>query len=167
MPPAAQDPSGPASLVLAGLVLIAAGFLGWRQSRDARDRPADLSPADARHFRRQDLRRIVGTIVLAAIAIGLGIGGRLPTRVAGRANLLFVQVWSAITFLIVALLALALIDWFSIRAYARRHRQRLTREGLAIVEAELRVRMEEMRQAEGRVGPDAHHGPNGKPRPSL
>lgn len=165
MPPAAQDPSGPASLVLAGLILIAAGFLGWRQFCDANDRPADLSPADARHFRRQDLRRLVGTVVLAAIAIGLGVGGRLPTRVAGRANLAFVQVWSSIIFLIVALLALALIDWFSTRAYDRRHRQRLTREGLAIVEAELRVRMEEMRRAEGRGGLDGQCGPNGKPRP--
>ena len=160
MPPApAPDASGPASIVLAVLVLAAAGFLGWRQWRDFRSRPAGLSPKDESHFARQDLRRLLGTICLALIAVALIVGGRMPARVNGRANQEFIQIWSGILALMVILVLLALLDWISTRLYARRHRQRLADEGLSIVEAELRVRVA-IRRAQLR-----ERGSNGHPTP--
>jgi hypothetical protein len=147
MPPAAApDASGPASLVLSGLILFAAAFLGWWQWRDYRSRPRQLSPLDENHFVRQDIRRLLGTIILVLLSLAIGIGGQLPPQVGGAANNKFIQIWSGVAFLIVALLFLALLDWFSTRLYARRHRQRLTKEGLAIVEAELRIKTELQRK---------------------
>lgn len=156
MPPApAADATGPASLVLAAFVLATAAFLAWRQWRDYAGRSPDLSRRDESHFARQDLRRVLGTIVLGLVAVGLALGGRMPAVVNGRANLKFVQVWSAVALLIVVLLVLALLDWVSTRLYARRHRQRLTDEGLSIVEAELKIRLARRRE---RL---REHGPNG------
>jgi Flp pilus assembly protein TadB len=159
MPPAAApDATGPASLVLSGLILVAAAFLGWRQWRDYRSRTRQLSPLDENHFVRQDIRRLLGTIILVLVSLATGIGGQMPAKVGGQANVKFVQIWSGVAFLIVALLFLALLDWLSTRLYARRHRQRLTKEGLAIVEAELRIkteiqrRQEELNQEEGSNG---------------
>lgn len=143
MPPAqapAPDATGPVSLVLAALVLLAAVFLGWRQWRDFRSRPHDLSPRDEGHFARQDVRRVLGTIVLGLIAAALAVGGSLPHVVNGRANQKFVYLWFGVALMMVVLLVLALLDWVSTRLYARRQRRRLTDEGLSIVEAELRVR---------------------------
>ena len=138
MPPA--DASEPASLVVAGLVLVSGLFLGWRQWREYQTRPKDLSQLDENHFGRQDIRRMLGTIVLLFIALGIVLGGRMPAKWGGQANLKFVQLWAGVAFLIVVLLILAMLDWFSTRLYARRHRQRLTNEGLSIVEAELRIK---------------------------
>jgi hypothetical protein len=149
MPPAAPDATGPASLILSGLILFAAAFLGWRQWRDYLSRPRQLSPLDENHFVRQDIRRLLGTIVLVLLSLAIGIGGQLPVKVGGVANVKFIQIWSGVAFLIVALLLLALLDWFATRLYARRHRQRLTREGLAIVEAELRIKAELLSRQEG------------------
>jgi hypothetical protein len=158
MPPApAADASGPVSLILAALVLVAAGFLGWRQWRDIRARPEELSPADEGHFARQDLRRLLGTIILVVLASALGVGGWMPDRVNGRANQRFVYLWFGIAAMMVVLLILALLDWLSTRLYARRQRRRLTHEGLAIVEDELRARLA-LQRAQRRAG-----GPNGHP----
>jgi hypothetical protein len=163
MPPAqAADATGPISLVLACLVLSAACFLAWKQRRDIRARPADLSPLDRNHFARQDLRRAVGTIVLVLLAVAIGFGGQMPHQVNGRANLKFIQIWAGVAFLIAVLLVLALLDWISTSLYFKRHRQILTHEGLSIIEAELRLKLEIERrrrdQFDGR-------GPNGFPHP--
>ena len=159
MPPAAPapDPSGPLSLVLGSLVLAAAAFLGWRQWRDVRSRPPGLSPRDESHFARQDLRRLLGTIVLGLIAVALFLGGWVPDRVNGRANQKFIYLWAGIALMMVVLLILALLDWISTRLYVRRQRRRLTDEGLSILEAEIRVR-EAIRRAQ--IG---EHEPNGHP----
>ncbi len=156
MPPA-PDASGPVSLVLAAIVLAAAAFLGWRQWRDYHARPADLSPRDESHFARQDLRRLLGTIILTLIAAALGVGGWIPDRLNGRANQKFIYLWSGIALMMVVLLVLAMLDWVSTRLYLRRQRRRLTDEGLSIVEAEIRVR-EAIRRAQRHAG-----GANGHP----
>ena len=158
MPPApAADASGPASLVLAALVLVAAAFLGWRQWRDYLARPAELSPLDESHFYRQDLRRLLGTIILTLIATALFVGAWMPDRVNGRANQKFIYLWSGIALMMVVLLVLATLDWLSTRLYLIRQRRKLTDEGLSIVEAELRVRLA-IRRAQLR-----ERGPNGYP----
>jgi hypothetical protein len=142
----APDASGPISLVLAALVISAAAFLGWRQWRDMRTRPAELSALDRNHFFRQDVRRLVGTIVLALLSVAIGIGGRMPHRVNGVANTRFIQLWAGVVFLIAALLILALLDWISTQLYLRRHRLKLAQEGLSIVEAELRLKLDQRRR---------------------
>jgi hypothetical protein len=142
MPPApAADPFGLASLALAALVLAAAAFLGWRQWRDVRGRSRHLAPIDDGHFARQDIRRLFGTIILTLIAVAVGLGGQVPDRVNGRANPRFVSLWAGIAGMMVVLLVLALIDWIATRMYALRQRRKLTDEGLAIVEDELKARI--------------------------
>jgi len=155
MPPAA-DASEVVSLVLGGIVLLSAIILGWRHWREYRNRPHDLAPLDQRHFARQDFRRSLGTIVLLLLGLALVIGGRMSPRVNGQANLKFVQLWSGVAFLMVVLLILAMLDWFSTRLYARRHKHRLIQEGLKIVEAELRIKM---------AAPRANGTANGAPLP--
>lgn len=158
MPPApANDASGLVSLILAALVAASAAFLGWRQWRDHRARPADLSPLDESYFFRQDLRRLLGTIILALIAGAIVLGGSMPDRVNGRANQKFIYLWTGIALMMVVLLVLATLDWVSTRLYAIRQRRKLTDEGLSIVEAELRVR-QAIRRAQVRDrGPNGHH----------
>ncbi len=153
----ALDASGVASLLMAGLVLAAAAFLGWRQWRDVQSRPPALSPRDEGHFARQDLRRLLGTIILVLIAAALAVGAWIPDRVGGQVNKTFVNLWAGVALMMVVLLVLALLDWISTRVYARRQRRRLTDEGLAIVEDELRARIA-MHQAQQRAS-----GPNGHP----
>ncbi len=53
-----------------------------------------ISTAD--YFFRQDVRRGLGVAVMLMLAAGLYFGSRIPPRVAGHANLTFVQVWLAI-----------------------------------------------------------------------
>jgi small-conductance mechanosensitive channel len=142
MPLAAPlDASGLASLLMAGVVLAAAAFLGWRQWRDVRSRPPSLSPRDEGHFARQDLRRLLGTIILVLIAAAMALGAWIPDRVGGRVNQTFINLWAGVALMMVVLLVLALLDWISTRVYARRLRRRLTDEGLSIVEDELRARI--------------------------
>lgn len=159
MPPA-PDASGPASLVLAALVLAAAGFLGWRQWRDHRARPEGLSPLDESYFARQDLRRLLGTIVLTLVAAALAIGGGMPARVNGGANPKFISLWAGVSLLMVVLLLLAGLDWVSTRLYLRRQRRRLTDEGLSIIEAELRVRAAIRRAQIRDRGSNGHQAPD-------
>ena len=138
MPP--PDGTELASQVLAGAVLLAAAFLGWRQWQDYKNRPTELSRLDDNHFARQDLRRTLGTIVMLLLALGLVLGGRMVPVINGQPNLKFVQVWSSVALLMIVLLILGMLDWVSNRFYARRHRQQLTQEGLTLVEAELRLK---------------------------
>jgi hypothetical protein len=157
----ANDASGPISLVLAAIVMASAGFLGWWQWRDLRKRSAELSPLDRNHFFRQDIRRFVGTIVLALLSVAIGFGGRMPHQVNGLANSKFIYLWSGVIFLIAALLILALFDWIATQLYLRRHRLRLTQEGLSIVEAELRIKLAQHRRQRESLEGKA----NGHPHP--
>ena len=84
----------------------------------------------------------------------------MPARVEGRVNTRFVQLWSGVVFLIAALLALAMLDWVATQVYIRRHRSRLVEEGLSIVEAEIRLRVEMRRRREGRADPHANGHPH-------
>jgi small-conductance mechanosensitive channel len=152
----ALDASGVASLLMAGLVLAAAAFLGWRQWRDVRSRPPALSPRDEGHFARQDLRRLLGTIILVLIAAAMALGAWIPDRVGGRINQTFVNLWAGVALMMVVLLVLALLDWISTRVYARRLRRRLTDEGLSIVEDELRARIAMQKAQRHREGTNGH-----------
>lgn len=146
MPPH-DDATAPVSLILAGLVFCSAVFLGYRQYREARHRPPALLPRDEKYFALQDLRRAIGTIVLLILSLALAVGGQMPTRINGKANLKFIQIWSGVAFLLVALLGLAALDMLATRIYARRQRQQIVDEGLAIIESELRSNVEARRRA--------------------
>ncbi len=152
----APDATGIVGLVLAALVLAAAAFLGWRQWRDVRTRPPGLSSADEGHFARQDLRRLLGTIILVLIAAAMAAGAWIPDRIGGQVNQLFIDLWAGIALMMVVLLLLALLDWISTRLYAHRQRKRLTDEGLSIVEAELRARIALQRAQRREEGSNGH-----------
>jgi hypothetical protein len=160
MPPA-PDATGPASLILAAVVFAAAVFLGYRQWRDIRVRPDGLTPGDEGHFARQDIRRALGTIVLLILAVALAIGGRMPPKVNGVANEKFVLLWSGVILLMLVLVVLAGLDWISTRLYWRRHRQKLTDEGLSIMEAEIRARHALRRARLREDRPNGHHDAEG------
>lgn len=130
-----QDLASASLLLSSGITLIAA-FLGLRQWYEWRARDA-LNDRDRNYFFRQDVRRGLGVVVMLMLAASLYFGSRIPPKVAGQANLTFVQVWLAIGALIIVMLGLALLDWISTRLYARRHhrdlvteRRRILREAL-------------------------------------
>ena len=136
MPPA--SPGATLGPLIAAVILAAATILAYRQWADRRRRGVGLSTADARHFAWQDLRRWIGTGFMAALAVGMAIATRLgPPRDRPAARLL-ARTWAGISALVVVMLILALIDWAATTAYARRHRNALSRQHLADLEAELR-----------------------------
>jgi NhaP-type Na+/H+ or K+/H+ antiporter len=122
-----QDLASASLLLSSGITLIAA-FLGLRQWYERRARSDDLSDRDRGYFFRQDLRRGIGVGVMLLLAAGLYFGSRVPPQVGGKANATFLEIWLAISGLIVVMLVLALIDWISTRLYARRHQRALLSE---------------------------------------
>jgi UDP-N-acetylmuramyl pentapeptide phosphotransferase/UDP-N-acetylglucosamine-1-phosphate transferase len=129
-----------ASLVLSGLVLLVALGLSWREWSERRSRGDDLSTEDARHYRYQDSRRLMGIVILVLLAVGLVVGSRVPIRLGPRANPRFLGIWLGVFALIGLLLFLALVDWVALRVFARRHRGRILRERIEILKEEQRRR---------------------------
>jgi uncharacterized membrane protein len=143
-----------ASLVLFSFILVVAALLGWREWADRRDRPLDLSPEDARHYGHQDRRRVLGLVVLVALAVGLVVGSRIPHKLGNHTNPQFLGIWFGVFLLISVLLFLAMVDWLALRVFAHRHRSRIIRERNEILAEEARKR-----QALGSNGNGHHEGP--------
>ena len=135
-----DDLASSSLLISSGITLIAV-FLGLRQWYDWRARDSDLSDLDRGYFFRQDVRRGLGVAVMLVLAVGLYFGSRIPPQVAGNANLTFVQVWLAITSLIIVMLGLALLDWISTRLYARRQHRMLASERRKVIRETLRTKL--------------------------
>jgi hypothetical protein len=129
------------SLVLSLVVAAVATALMWRQAGERRSRGDDLSPADERHFQRQDGRRALGAAVMLLLAVGLSVGSRIPHKAAGHSNPLFLVAWLNVFLLIFVLLGLTLADLLATRAYARRHRRALLHERLKMMRDEARRRV--------------------------
>jgi hypothetical protein len=147
-----------ASLVLSTLILLVAGLLTWREWADRRDRAPELSPEDARHFSHQDRRRVLGLVVLVALAVGLVVGSRIPHKLGNHTNPQFLGIWFGVFLLISMLLFLAMIDWLALRVFARRHRSQILRERSEILKEEAR-----RRKALGSDGNGHLEGPAGEP----
>jgi lysylphosphatidylglycerol synthetase-like protein (DUF2156 family) len=137
------------SLVLAVVVATVALLLGLLLWWDRRTREPDLTAHDQKHFYLQDLRRALGIVVLGLLAVGVYVGSRLPTFVAGAAstdhpararhpNHAFLAVWLGVFAFIVLLLGLAMIDWISTRRYAQRRRREIHRERIEILRDAIR-----------------------------
>jgi signal transduction histidine kinase len=135
--PITDDLASNSLLISSGVAMIAV-FLGLRQWYEWRARETELSELDRRYFVRQDARRGLGAAVMLVIAVGLYFGSRIPPKVAGRANLAFVEVWLAIIALIIVMLLLAFVDWVATRIYARRQSRSMARERLQILRETLR-----------------------------
>lgn len=140
--------------LLSVAVLTVAFLLGYRQWRERRARGSDLSEADARYFARQDVRRLVGAVLMALVAVGISVGSRMVVlkgdREAGR---WFIRTWLAVGITLLGLLGLALIDWVATRAYARRHHRALLqdrRQVLREIEDELHRRQRRAATGDGR-----------------
>lgn len=137
--PADHDGELP-GLALSLVVLAAAAFMARRQWAERGRRSTTLGEDDARHFARQDIRRFLGTALMAILAAGIAFGSRLgPIRDRAEARF-FARTWVAIAVLCAALLGLALADWLATHAYARRHRRALADERRALMEEEVRRR---------------------------
>lgn len=138
MPSARQTKS--AGLVVSAFVGLSAALLAYRQHGERRMREEDLSVADAEHFRSQDRRRAVGSVLMLILAIGLAVGSSLPHMAGGRSNPEFLIVWLAVFVLIVVLLGLAFVDLLATRVYARRQRKALIQERLDVAREAARQR---------------------------
>ena len=145
------------SVALASAIALCAVLLGLRLWWERRTREEDLAAPDQKHFMLQDLRRAIGIGLMALLALGVYYGSRLPTveiepmnpgaggsldSAAGDVILpalevhpdrRFLAVWLAVFVGIVLLLVLAMIDWFSTRRYARRHRDAMSQARLDIL----------------------------------
>lgn len=123
-----------------GVAMIAA-FLGLRQWYEHRGRSESSSAEDDAHFRRQDVRRWAGVVVMLALALDVFWGSWVEPRVAGRGNPWFAVVWLVVLSLIMVMLGLAFLDLLATRKYARRQRRDL-----------LMNHLEEVRRQLGRAG---------------
>ena len=83
----ANDPTSSGLFLSLGIGLIAV-FLGLSQWYEWRARETDLPDKDRSHFRRQDLRRIAGVVLLIVLAIEIWVGARVPYKSGeiGRAH---------------------------------------------------------------------------------
>jgi hypothetical protein len=137
MPLAARETAG--LFIMAALVLLAGWFTG-RQWLDHVRRDSDdtgVSEDDRRHFAHQNLRRGLGSVVMVAIACGMGYGLWIDPRADRAAFRIWLVTWGGVTLLVGVLLVLAILDWLATFAYAGRHRRALIRERTEILEAEL------------------------------
>ena len=129
----------PGTALSIGVTLVALGLALW-QWFDGRHRPESLSPEDHDHFRHQEARRWAVCGLMFALGILLLLGTHAPARVRHHPNVFFVEAWGAVLGIVVLLLVLAFQDWGSTRRYARRQRQAMAREGMAILRDEMRRR---------------------------
>jgi membrane protein implicated in regulation of membrane protease activity len=127
----------PGRLLAAGVLAVALALLAW-QWFERRRRPASRSQADARHFARQDLRRLLGAGVMALIAVMAWQGAEINPRAGRHEARLWASSWLLVAGLVLLLLTLALLDLLSIRLYARRHRRDLAAQQRAAIAAERR-----------------------------
>jgi hypothetical protein len=135
---------------MSSFVVVVAGLLGWKEWHDRRARDSDLSPEDSRHFGHQDLRRAIGIVVMGLLAVGLFVGSRIPPRIANKTNTQFLGIWLGVFLLILFLLGLALIDWFALRIFARRHRDQILRERIELLRPDKRPRKTENGNGNGK-----------------
>lgn len=132
------------TLIVGGVVMCLAGLFATRLwlERRVRDR-AGLSEADARHFAGRDGRRrwvaailtLIGLAMIASTWIDLDPEPVAARRAAAR---LWGWTWVCVLALTVALLILALVDWFAGAAYARRQVRSLAEEHRALLTEALR-----------------------------
>jgi hypothetical protein len=135
-----MPPPGPQLLgfVLAvTLVAVAVGF-AYRQWLAGRDRDDNLSDADRVYFASQDVRRLIGSATMFVMALAMSAGLLIQPR-AGRTEFrIWVILWIGVLALAGFLLILALVDWYSVRIYAGRHRRALLAERLEAIRTERR-----------------------------
>jgi len=162
MPPERRDVE--IGLLLSAFVVFIAAVLAYRQWRDRRLRDIHLDGAEAVYYTRQDIRRWLGVFLMTVIALGLGVGVRIPHILRGRTNPLFVQVWLGVFLLIFALLLLALLDWYATRRYAYRHRREILRERDETLRDVMRPRPY---LGNGRTGPEEREEGLSPPDPAL
>ena len=122
-----------------GVALVAFGLIGWQRAERARRDPL-LSIEDEAHFLRQDRRRWLVAGIMFILSTAILAGSRMPPRLAEGPNYRFVQVWLLVFLLAFLLIMIALVDWVSTRAYARRHRTAIVQEGFEILRDEIKTR---------------------------
>ncbi|HWE39094.1 MAG TPA: hypothetical protein VG406_21275 [Isosphaeraceae bacterium] len=127
----------PGRLLAAAVLAVALALMAWQWFERLR-RPASRSQADARHFARQDFRRLLGAGVMALIALTVWQGAEINPRAGRHEARLWASSWLLVAALVLFLLALALVDLLSIRLYARRHRRDLAAQHRAALAAERR-----------------------------
>ena len=129
--------SGLASTALALGVIAVAFLLTWRQRADSGAPRIIGGELDRKHFERQDRRRFRGSVILAIIGLGIGVGGRIDIRVGPTERVAFLAVWGVVFLLLLQLLAMAFVDLWTTRRYAKRQRRMLAEERRKALEAEV------------------------------
>jgi lysylphosphatidylglycerol synthetase-like protein (DUF2156 family) len=143
------------ALFVGACAVALAAHLWWERGR----RSPDLTTIDRKHFLHQDLRRAVGILLMAALALGVYVVSRLPTRIVvspteAHPNRRFLAVCLAVFASVILLLGLAVIDWLAIRRYARRQRDAMHEERIAMLSETLRrAKAAEDGQANGSAFP--------------
>jgi len=120
-----------------GIALVAV-YLGLRQWYERKAREPDLSDADREYLSRQDVRRALGVAIMLILAAGISIGSRIEPRVNGRANLAYLEVWIGVIGLLIAMVALAGLDWLATSRYARRQRRFIAEERMKLLHDAIR-----------------------------
>ena len=138
--------------ILASLVAVLAGVFAYRQWVERSNRETDLSEADLDHFTRKDRRRLLGSAVLALIAVGMFVGLMLLSQARGNRLMARMSgyVWIGVCVLLCVSLILAMLDWVANRVYAVRHGRALAEERRAFFEEQIRQRSA---ARNGRAGP--------------
>jgi heme exporter protein D len=151
----AYDPASSGLFLSLGIAMIAV-FLGLSQWYEWRARDPDLPVKDLSYYRRQDLRRSAGVVLLLWLAIEIWSGSRIPHRIGQRPNPTFLFIWLSVGIKLIVLIALAMLDLLHTRRYARRHRRSMIIERLKL------VRDARRQKADGQAPPSSERPPDGK-----
>jgi hypothetical protein len=106
-----------------------------------------LPPDDLRHFRGQFIRRVTGSILLAAAGVAVIFGQVIIDWQESR--ILYVWLWTGISLGVFGIVILAGADLLSIRRYARRQRKRLEADRREMIERQIEVYRAEREAARG------------------
>jgi hypothetical protein len=155
---AEYDPASSGLFLSLGIGMIAV-FLGLSQWYEWRARDSDLPEKERSHYRRQDLRRTVGVVLLLWLAIEIWAGSRIPLRIAQRPNPTFLFIWLSVGIKLIILLALAMLDLLHTRRYARRQRRSMLLERLRL----LREARRHSARAQAESSSEPPHDPERRP----
>jgi uncharacterized membrane protein (DUF485 family) len=114
--------------LLGGLVLLLAVWQGWWLARQSTGQVERATGLERQYLRWRHRRRLLGTVVMGLVGLGLVVGVRLPHLGNPTRSGIYVAWWTGVVILVLVLVILAMWDMAANMQYGRRSRRALYRQ---------------------------------------
>jgi hypothetical protein len=123
-------------IVLAVVLLALAAVFTWRQKRSLRAlrELTSLSPEDHRYHRNQAWRRIAYAVLMVG-CVALIIGWFFLEEQLNKSLELFTLYWITVLLLVLAMILLAVFDFWAIARFGIRHHRQIQEDRRAMLES--------------------------------